>query len=172
MRTSPKRLLAQARMRQMSLVAMVAVGLVVVLGGTALAQSDSNLGTWKLNVARSKYDPGPPPMSETIVFEAWEGDGFKETITIVGADRTRVTQVLSAHYDGKDYKETGSPDVDTVAFKRVDANTVAFTQKQGGKVVGTGNAVVSNNGKMRTTTATATNAKGQKTSRVSVFDKQ
>ena len=96
MRTSTKRLLAQARMRQVSLVAVVAVALVVIIGGTALAQSDSSLGHWKLDLAKSKYDPGPPPMSETRVYEAWETDGVKATHTRVQADGTRVTAGFSA----------------------------------------------------------------------------
>jgi hypothetical protein len=165
----------RAQMRRMSLPGISVVALVVVLGGTALAQRDSNLGTWKLNVASSKYDPGPPPMSETIVNEAWETNGLRYTITTVEGDGTRVTSGGSAHYDGKDYKVTfmaGTPDVDTAALKRVDANTVTYTNKKDGKVVETGTAVVSNNGKVMTITWTAMNAEGQKENGVEVYDKQ
>jgi hypothetical protein len=165
----------RAQMRRMSLPGILVVALVVVLGGTALAQRDSNLGTWKLNVASSKYDPGPPPMSETIVNEAWETNGLRYTITTVEGDGTRVTSGGSAHYDGKDYKVTfmaGTPDVDTAALKRVDANTVTYTNKKDGKVVETGTAVVSNNGKVMTITWTAMNAEGQKENGVEVYDKQ
>lgn len=70
---------------------------------------DWNLGTWKLNVAKSTFDPGPPWKSETRVFEAWETDGIKYTSTGVLADGTRFTVGFSAHYDGKDYKVTGTP---------------------------------------------------------------
>ena len=52
---------------RMYLFAVAAATLGVVFGGTALAQSDNTLGTWTLNVAKSTYDPGPPPMSETRV---------------------------------------------------------------------------------------------------------
>jgi hypothetical protein len=164
----------QARMRQI-VVSAVAVALGVVLGGTAFAQRDPNLGMWKLNLAKSKYDSGLAPKSETIVNEAWDTDGFKYTITTVEADGKRVTSGSSAHYDGKDYKVlfvTGTPDVDTVAFKRVDPNTITYTLKKGGKVIQTGTAVVSNNGKVFTITATMTNAKGQKENAVAVYDKQ
>jgi hypothetical protein len=164
----------QTRMRHMGLVAVVAVAL-VVFGATALAQSDAILGTWTLNVAKSKYNPGPPPMSETIVNESWDTDGLRYTITTVQADGTRVTSGSSVHYDGKDYKvtfTTGIPDVDTVAARRVDANTVTYTNKKGGKVVETGKAVVSNNGKVFTITWTEINAQGQKEVGVEVYDKQ
>jgi hypothetical protein len=133
---------------------------------------DPNLGTWKLNLAKSKFDPGPPPKNETAVFEAWETDGFTLTGTMVLADGTSVTVGLSAHYDGKDYKVTNAPDFDAIACKHVDANTTAYTLKKGEKVVGTGEGVVSNNGKMRTNTATLTNAKGQKVHNVRAYDKQ
>jgi hypothetical protein len=79
----------QARTRRMPLFAVIAVALGVVLGGRALAQTDPNLGTWKLNVAKSKYDPEPPPMSETRVFEPWESDGVKFMGIRVLADGTR-----------------------------------------------------------------------------------
>jgi hypothetical protein len=150
---------------------VIAVVLVVVPGGTASAQSDSIIGTWKLNVATSKFDPGPPPTGETVVYEPWERDGIQETDTRVLADGTRVTTGFSAHYDGKDYKEIASPDVDTIALTRLDANTVAATLKKSGKVVMTAQSAVSNNGKTRTVTTTGTNAKGQKVYNVRVFDK-
>ena len=74
MRTSPKRLFALAQTRQMSLVAMVAVGLVLVFGGTAVPQSsNSEVGTWRLNVAKSKFGPGPAIKSGTAKIEAAGG---------------------------------------------------------------------------------------------------
>jgi len=171
MRASTKPLLAQARTRQAYLFALVGVAL-ILFGSTALAQKDNTLGTWKLNVAKSKYNPGPPPISETRVYEAWETDGVKATHTRVQADGTRATLGFSARYDGKDYPYTGSPDYDTIAMRRVDANTIESTLKKGGKVIQMTTAVVSGNGKVRTITYTGTNAKGQKVNNVVVFDKQ
>jgi hypothetical protein len=51
---------------------------------------DPILGTRKLNMAKPKFDPGPPPMSKTDVFEVWDTDGVKETVTMVLADGTRL----------------------------------------------------------------------------------
>ena len=162
----------QARIRHVSLFSVVAVALVIVLGGTVFPQSDPIIGAWKLNLAKSKYDPGPPPMSDTRAYEPWETDGVTLTAHLVLADGTHVTAGFSAHYDGKDYKAAGVPDYDTIALKRVNENTIAETVKKNGKVVGTAKHVVSKNGKMFTLTATWTNAKGQKAHRVSVYDKQ
>ena len=108
-------------------------------------------------------------MSRTEVIEPWQTDGVKVTITITTDGKTRVTETFY-HYDGKDYKPTGG--VNTFVPKRVDANTVTMTFKQGGKVVATSKSVLSKDGKVRTLTLTGTNAKGQKVHEVMVFDKQ
>lgn len=162
----------QARMRQTNCLTVVAVAVGVVFGGTALAQSNPFIGTWKVNFAKSKYNPGPPPMSETRVAEVWETDGLKMTATGVGADGMAFTAGASVHYDGKDYKYTGSPDFDTIAVKHVTANTLAYTLKKDGKVVVTGTFVVSKNGQIATDTSTMMNAKGHKVRNVDVWDKQ
>jgi hypothetical protein len=162
----------QARMRQIAVVGVVAVVLAGVLGGTALTQSDPILGMWRLNVAKSKYSPGPAPKSDTRVYEPWETDGIKLTATIVQADGTPVAAGFSAHYDGKDYEVRGTADYDTLALKRVSATTVSEVLKKNGRVVGSAKHVVSKNGKMFTLTTNWTNTKGQKASRVSVYDKQ
>jgi hypothetical protein len=90
------------------------------------------------------------------------------------ADGTRFSVGFSGHYDGRDYKVTGTPPppFDAIALTRVDANTTTFTTKNGGKVVGTGTVVVSKDGKIGTRTSTTTNANGQKESSVAVYDKQ
>jgi hypothetical protein len=162
----------QTTTRRMFLFAVVAVASVVVFGGTALAQNNPFIGTWKLNVAKSKFDPGPPPMNDTRRWEAWETNGVTFSGTRVLADGKRLTFGYSAHYDGKDYRESGWPDFDTIALKRIGANTVVFTLKKGGKVVAMGQDVVSSDGKMLTTTRRNVNAKGQKVRWAMIFDKQ
>jgi hypothetical protein len=54
------------------------VSLLVTLAPNLRAQGNTSLGTWKLNLAKSKYDPGPAPLSDTRVYEAWEGDGRRQ----------------------------------------------------------------------------------------------
>ena len=47
-----------------------------VLASTAVViAADNNVGTWKLNLAKSKYSPGPAPKSQTLKIEAWGDDG-------------------------------------------------------------------------------------------------
>jgi hypothetical protein len=102
----------------------------------------------------------------------WATDGIKEVSTVVLADGTHFTTEVSAHFDGKDYKFTTHPNLDTAVLKRVNANTLTFTGKKGGKVVGMRKLVVSKNGKLTTKTITLMNARGQTSHNVAVFDKQ
>ena len=134
--------------------------------------ADSNIGTWKLNVAKSKFSPGPAPKSQTLKIEAWGADGVKFTSDGVGGDGAATHFEFQAKYDGKDVAVKGNPDFDTLAYTRVDANTISITSKLKGKVTGTGKAVVSADGKTRTVTTTGVNAKGEKTNNVQVYDKQ
>jgi hypothetical protein len=149
-----------------------ALALVVLLASTTFAQSDPHLGTWKLNLSKSSFEPGPPPKSDTRVNEPWETDGYTQIVTVVQADGAHTAARLSVHYDGKDYKVTGWPDADTIAVTRVDANRLDFTLKMKGKVVQTGNILLTDNGKTRTITTMGTNAKGQKMHTVAVYDRQ
>jgi hypothetical protein len=57
-----------------------ALALISVLALTAVVfAADNNVGTWKLNLAKSKYSPGPAPKSQTLKIEAWGEDGVKYT---------------------------------------------------------------------------------------------
>jgi hypothetical protein len=153
---------------------VVALGLVAVLAGTALAQSSSptNIGTWKLNLAKSTYAAGTAPKSSTLTIEA-AGAGFKATIDAVTADGTVQHWGLSGTYDGKDSPISGnSPYGDVVSSTRVDANTTRNIYKKGGTVTATLTAVVSTDGKTMTFTGTSKNAAGQTVNNVRVYDKQ
>jgi len=163
----------QANIRQTCLCAVVALGLVVVLAGTALAQSsDPRLGTWKLNLAKSTYAAGTAPKSVTFTSEA-AGAGIKSTVDVVAADGTVEHWVNTANYDGKDYPLVGTnSQADTAARTRVDANTVRMIYKKAGKVTATQISVVSKDGKTITITSTSTDAKGQTVKSVAVYDKQ
>jgi hypothetical protein len=148
------------------------VGIGLALSSSLAAQVDKGFGTWKLNLAKSKYETGAAPTSEMRIYEAWEGDGVKATFTVVGADGKTVTRSFTAHYDGKDNKYTGSPDYDVIALRRVDGNTTESSLKKGGNVVQTTRTVISGGGKVRTNTVKGIDAKGRPVSIVAVFEKQ
>ena len=137
------------------------------------AQQDPAIGTWKLNLAKSKYSPtGLAPKSGTTKIEPFGKNGVKLTADGVDPQGKPTHVEWSADADGKDYPVKGNPDADAVSLKRIDANTVEVTNKKGGKVMTTARWVFSNNGKTRTNTTKGTNAQGQALNNVAVFDKQ
>jgi hypothetical protein len=136
------------------------------------AQNDPLIGTWKLNLTKSKYSLGPPPKSQIIKYEPYGGDGLKITTDGVDAQGNSTHTETSAKFDGKDYPLTGSPIADTISMKRIDANTTERTYKKAGKVTSTSRRVVSRDGKTLTLTNKGTDAQGKPTSSVAVYDKQ
>jgi hypothetical protein len=147
------------------------LGCAALLIASALAQSDPQVGLWRLNIAKSKYSPGPAPQSATTRIEA-VGAGTKVTVDQVMADGTKRHWEFTANYDGKDSPVTGNPDVDMVARTRIDANTVQTVSKKGGKVTTSQTSTVSSDGKTRTVTTKGVNASGQQVNNVAVYEKQ
>lgn len=137
------------------------------------AQGSPLVGTWKLNVEKSKYDPGPAPKSLTRTVEA-QGTGVKYTFEGVSADGTAIAYSFSVQFNGKDNPIKGSmpSGADTISAKRTDANHYVATLKKGDKVIGTSKVSVSKDGKVTTVDATGTTAAGVKTHDVQVYDKQ
>jgi len=153
------------------IVAVLAVCLVVMSPLSGFTQTDPSTGTWKFNLAKSKFSPGPPPQSLTLTEEA-VGQGIKVTVKGTNAEGQPVDAQFTANFDGKDYPVTGNPISDTITLKRINAYKVEYTLKKAGKVVSTGTRVVSKDGKTLTLTAKGTNAKGEKTSSTAVYEKQ
>ena len=141
---------------------------VVAAASVGFAQTDPHIGTWVLSLDKSKYAPGTAPKSQTSVF-AGAGQGLKVTTTAVTATGTTTTTEYTATLDGKDSSVKGSPDWDTTALKRIDARTIEFTRKKGGKVVQTARSVVAADGKTRTVTVTGVNAQGLKVNTAALY---
>lgn len=146
----------------------------VVLALTTLAASgaDNSLGTWKLNIEKSKYTPEPMPVKNlTTVREAADG-GVKVTTTGEQANGTPINSSASIKYDGKDYPVVGAP-WDRIAVKQIDANNfTSETKQKDGKYHATGRTVISQDGMTMTTTSKGTNAEGVEFSSIFVYDKQ
>jgi hypothetical protein len=132
--------------------------------------ADVNMGTWKLNEAKSKISPGAGKNTKVVIAAA--GDSVKVTVDGVGADGKPAHNEWTGKFDGKDYPLTGDPASDTRAYKSVDDHTQALTEKKGGKVTNTGRIVISADGKNRTVTASRTDAGGKKISFTFYYDKQ
>jgi hypothetical protein len=146
-------------------------GLAVTLGVVVLAQTpDPRIGTWKLNVAQSKYSPGPAPKSGSVTFSA-AGQGTKVVVDIVGPDASKTQWEYTANLDEKPYPVKGNGDGDMVVAKRVNPNTVETSYTLKGKPTTINTGVVSADGKTFTVTTKGTNAQGQKVDNVQVFEK-
>ena len=151
---------------------VVAIGW-FALAGLATAQSkDPFVGTWRLNVAKSKYTPGPMPKSVTSTYEA-AGKGLKVSVRNEPASGPVQQYSYTSNLDGTDTKVTGNnPNADTISVKRVDANTLEIVNKRNGKITTRQRNVVSADGKTRTVTTTGTDPQGRKMNNVAVFDRQ
>jgi hypothetical protein len=153
------------------MVRILAIALLSMLffGTTAFA-ADAVDGTWKLNVAKSKFT-GTAPKSATRVYTA-SADGTTLDQKTVGADGKEMAMHVTIKYDGKDHPITGNPDADSSIGKAIDAHTSDFTLKKGGKEVGTVHRVVSADGKTLTVNNKGTHADGKTYEDTLVFDKQ
>jgi hypothetical protein len=148
------------------------VTLVAVLAFTVVAfGADSNVGTWKVNLDKSKYSPGPAPKSATLTIEAYDG-GIKYTAHGENAQGSTIHIEFTAKYDGQDNPATGSPEYNSIALKRIDANTTESTTKKDGTVMVTSRTVISQDGKTRTLTSKGKNSAGQDVNNVVVYDRQ
>ena len=132
-------------------------------------QNDPNIGTWKLNEAKSKF--AGKARNQTVVYEA-AGDQIKVTVDGVDESGGAVHSEWTGKFDGKDYPVTGDANSDVRSYRKVNARTLALTGKKGGKTTLTGRIVISRDGKTRTVTTTATNAQGKKVTNVALYDKQ
>ena len=140
------------------------------VGAAVCFADEPQMGTWKLNEAKSKIAAGSPKLT-TVVYEA-AGDSVKVTVDGTDGDGKPTHNEWTGKFDGKDYPVTGDPNADTRSYKKVNDHTLAFTNKKGDKVTISGRAVVSADGKTRTVTLTGTDSKGKKYTSTAVYDKQ
>ena len=135
------------------------------------AADDPLIGTWKLNLAKSKYNGMASPKSQVYKYEANGPDGVKFINDTVNADGTKVHAEYAVKFDGKEVPVTGDPLRDMTSNKRVDANTTSGTSTLKGKVASTFTRVVSKDGKTLTVTAKGMQA-GKPYDQVAVYDRQ
>ena len=135
---------------------------------------DSWLGTWKLNVAKPKWDAGSSaPKSQTVTQVAIAGGCMKSTGAMVDSQGKAIHTELTTMFDGKPAIVAGAADAKTTrVYKRIDKQTYEFSTLVNGKVTSTTRSVTSADGKTRTVTSTGKNAQGVAYTDVVVYDKQ
>ena len=159
------------QMKAIMKTALLSVLLTVGSAVAAAPAADPVIGTWQINVAKSKFSPGPAPKSDTRIYAATE-QGTAMTWTSVGTDGEETVVTSTFKTDGKDYPLTGSGNFDSLSLKQVDDHTVQSTQKKGSKVIGTTTRTVSKDGKLLTLSSKGTSATGVPYDNVMVYDKQ
>ena len=160
-------------MRTRNLVAGIAVLFALVtLAATANAQGKEPwTGTWKLNLAKSTYTPGPPAKSLSVTITAPNG-GIKQVVDTVPATGAALQWEATGMFDSKDVPVKGNPNADTQAFKKISDRSYEVTAKKGGKTMQVSVVVISADGKTRTNTQTGTTADGKPMKNVLVYDRQ
>ena len=147
-----------------------ALALCFVGVGVCFASDDLNLGTWKLNEAKSKIPPGFMK-STTVVYEP-VGDSIKVTTDGTGKDGQPMHTEWTGKFDGKAYPLTGDPTADSRVYHKITDHRLTLANTKNGKVTSSGHIILSPDGKMRTLTITSTDAAGKTVSSTAVYDKQ
>jgi hypothetical protein len=143
----------------------------MMLPRIALAQSEL-VGTWKLNVEKSKFNPGPAPKSSVLTYEA-AGQGLKVAVEGINAQGNPTKSVFGPFTnDGKPSPVTGVPDFNESTYTKVNDTTVEFVRLKDGKEVQRGTRVVSTDGKTLIFSTKGVNASGQQIDNVAVYEKQ
>jgi hypothetical protein len=128
------------------------------------------VGIWKLNVAKSSYQPASAPKSGTSKIEAAPG-GMKVIAETVSAAGVKSQSEFTAKYSGEEAAVTGAAPGATASVTRIDANTFEVIMKAQGATTVARN-VISPDGKTRTATQTLTIGGKEQGKLVLVYDKQ
>ena len=143
---------------------------VFVLSAVVCSADNPNIGTWKLNEAKSHFGKGASK-NNTVVIEA-AGDNIKVTVDGTDGSGNPAHNEWTGKFNGRYYAVTGNPTSDKRSYRPINSHTQALAEKKSGKVVVTGRIMVSRDGKTRTVTTTSKNATGKWITNTAVYDKQ
>jgi hypothetical protein len=146
--------------------------LVPVLACTKVQQPpDPLVGTWTLNVQKSKFRPGLPPSSMTVTYEQTP-QGLHAVSIVVLRDGTSSRNEYTAAYDGKDYPITGVAKVETVSIRQIDTLTSERIDKRAGERVQSYLRQVYADGRTMIVTQKGSDAMGSLVDHLMVFEKK
>jgi hypothetical protein len=149
-------------------IAVAAVAMSLTLAAASL-EASPQMGTWKLNEAKSKLVPGMGKTTTVVYTE--QKDKIKVTVDGVDANGKPMHSVWVGKFDGKAYPTKGNMSWNSAAYKVVNDRTNDITAMKDGKIVWTGSITVAADGKSRTVTVNGTDAMGKKFKGKSVYDK-
>ena len=140
------------------------------VGLAASFAENPNMGTWKLNEAKSKLPAGM--MKNTLVVYTADGDSIKVVTDGTDGNGNPMHTEWTGKFDGKDYPLTGDPTADSRSYQTVNEHTLTLENKKDGKVTTSGKIVVSPDGKTRALTVSAKDSAGKKLTSTAIYDKQ
>lgn len=161
---------------------VLVVSLVSISGQTRppSQSADHFVGTWVLDVAKSTYENQPAPRSGMRTFD-YERDGLILTTahSVSTSGNTSFVHYLFT-LDGKEYEEVtrgsatarGNRTPTFVSAKKIDDRNIDVEFKSGGRIIISHSWTISEDGKTFTVKRKGTNAQGQPTYSVTVYEKQ
>ena len=161
-------------MTRHALLAAVAL-LALTTGAAAQSKNDPSIGTWKLNVAKSTFTPGPPIKGDTRSYEVNDEGWLIVTTETIQPDGKHTGVRFAAKFDGKAYPQIGrfAPTVTLITYEPVDKLTLKYTQRDtSGKVLSTNTRTVSTDSKTMTIEQRSTDANGRPVVNVELFERQ
>lgn len=114
-------------------------------------EQDLVLGAWELDLSRSSFMPGPPPLSEIRSYQE-EHEGIKADILTTNADGTKTHMEYVSSFNELTAMVTGSSRTDAIRLRKVDAYTAEGQLSYQGKASGRTRRVVSPDGRTLTIT--------------------
>ena len=132
--------------------------------------ADPNVGTWKLNEAKSQIGAGA--MKNLTVTYTAVADSYTCVVDGVDGAGQPTHNEWTGKFDGKDYPVVGDPSANTRSLKMVKPGHYALTNKKDGKTVLTGTVDFSADNKSRTLTTEMTDAAGKKQKSIALYDRQ
>jgi hypothetical protein len=147
------------------------LGFMIMAATQTASAADLMSGKWELNLANSMLEVMKPPKSMVRAQDVGP-ETIRLTADIVDADGQSRQLQYTAKLDGNDYPIAGAENADTISFKRLDARTLEYTQKKGGKTTRTGKHQVSEDGTELTISSKTKNADGDDVTDLLVFDKR
>ncbi|HTT05069.1 MAG TPA: hypothetical protein VMF64_07245 [Steroidobacteraceae bacterium] len=151
---------------------VVTVSLIVSVAAFGQGSPDPAIGSWTLNVAKSRYQPGPAPQSEQRTYEATADGEIHLTIHLHTADGQSITQETIYRRDGKPHALTNNSNIDSIETFPIKGGAVRTTYFRGGKVVGNMRTSYSKDRKVLTLTQTVIRPSGETEHDVRVYDRQ
>lgn len=149
--------------------ALLLAFVLALCGAFVCSAQDANMGTWKLNEARSHMPAGMGHVN-TSTYEA-QGDQIKVVSEGVDANGQPTHAEWVGKFDGKDYPVTGTSGVDMRSYRQVNPRTLLLTNKKDGKAVTRARLVTAADGKTRTVTITNLQ-RGKTATATAVYEKQ